>query len=149
MGWLFPYGASRKSLIAERVSNWERTTDTGVRITTTCITHCYRGGVFSGILWSVWERTFTQNDAEHRPKQRWIQCDLLKCNAGEWGYKDMEESMHPYFYSCPLGYMKLVPIEQFGGHDKWREGVRQYHAQLAEKRSARRAAKVVRTADMI
>lgn len=35
MGWLFPYGASRKSLIAERIKNWERSTDTGVLITTT------------------------------------------------------------------------------------------------------------------
>lgn len=142
MGWLFRHGATRKSLIAERVENWERTTDSGVLVTTTCLAHCYRGGVFSGVLWSVWERTFSTAGAETEPRQRWIQCDLLQHqrNYG-WGYKDMEESMHPYFYSCPLGYLKLVPIEQFGGHEAWREGVRQYHARLAEKRQARRAAR--------
>ena len=94
MGWLFPYGASRKSLIAERVKNWERTTDSGVLITTTCIAHCYRGGVFSGVLWSVWERAFLKDGVDSEPRQRWIQCDLLRCERGEWGYKDMEESMH-------------------------------------------------------
>ena len=145
MGWLFPYGASRKSLIAERVQNWERMTDTGVLIKTICIAHCYRGNVFSGILWSVWERSFSKDDAETEPRQRWIQCDLLRCHSGEWGYKDMEESMHPYFYSCPLGYLNLVPIEQFGGHEVWREGVRQYHARLAEKRQVRRAARLADT----
>ena len=146
MGWLFPYGASRKTLIAERIQNWERTTDTGVLITTNCIAHCYRGGVFSGILWSVWERTFKKDGADTEPPQRWIQCDLLRCHQGDWGYKDMEECMHPYFYSCPLGYLKLVPIEQFGGHEEWRQGVRRYHAQQAEKRLARRTAKSARTA---
>lgn len=145
MGWLFPYGASRKSLIAERVQNWERTTDTGVLIKTTCLAHCYRGGVFSGILWSVWERTFSTEGIENEPRQRWIQCDLLRCHQGDWGYKDMEEVMCPYFYSCPLGYLKLVPIEQFGGHERWRESVRQYHARLAEKRQARRAARLADT----
>lgn len=144
MGWLFPYGASRKGLIAERVQNWERTTDIGVLVTTTCIAHCYRGGAFSGILWSVWERTLSKYGANTEPEQRWIQCDLLRCHRGSWGYKDMEEAMHPYFYSCPLGYLKLVPIDQYGGHKKWREGVRQYHAQQAAKRSARRAEKVAR-----
>ena len=146
MGWLFQHGATRRSLIAGRVENWERTTDSGVLVTTTCLAHCYRGGVFSGVLWSVWERSLTKENAETEPRQRWIQCDLLQYqrNYG-WGYKDMEESMHPYFYSCPLGYLKLVPIEQFGGHEQWREGVRQYHARLAEKRQARRAARLVDT----
>jgi hypothetical protein len=148
MGWLFPYGATRRSLIAERIKDWDRTTDTAVLVTTTCIAHCYRGGVFSGVLWSVWERRFSKDNADTEPTQRWIQCDLLQYqqNYG-WGYKDMEESMHPYFYSCPLGYLKLVPIEQFGGSEAWREGVRAYHARQAEKRQARRAARTLRTAE--
>jgi hypothetical protein len=141
MGWLFPYGATRRSLIAERIMNWERSTDTGVLAKTTCIAQCYRGGVFSGVLWSVWERTFSKDNADTEPRQRWIQCDLLRCQQGDWGYKDMEESMHPYFYSCPLGYLKFVPIEQFGGSEAWREGVRSYHTRQAEKRVARKAAR--------
>ena len=36
----------------------------------------------------------------------------------------MEESMHPYYYSCPLSYLELVPIDQYGGNAEWREGVR-------------------------
>ena len=57
-----------------------------------------------------------------------------------WGYKDMEESMHPYYYSCPLSYLELVPIDQYGGNAAWRAGVQQYHALQAEKRLQRRSA---------
>ncbi|MGH8472386.1 MAG: hypothetical protein ACREVJ_08050 [Gammaproteobacteria bacterium] len=31
--------------------------------------------------------------------------------------------MHPYYYSCPLGYLKLAPADCAA----WREGVRAYH----------------------
>jgi len=140
MGWLFQTGSTRRSMIAERTQGWERQTD-DLLTKSTCLAYCYRGGVFSGVLWSVWERTFTRSDEEAEPKQRWIVCDLMKYVADGWGYKDMEESMHPYFYSCPLGYLKLVPIEQFGGHEAWREGVRAYHDRQQQKRTAKRLTK--------
>lgn len=139
MGWLFTCGTTRRTQIDERTRSWEHTTPDGVLVTSTCLAHCYRGGTFSGVLWTVWERTFTKDGQDTEPSQRWIGCDLLRHQRDYgWGYKDMEESMHPYFYSCPLKYLDLVPIEQFGGHAEWREGVRAYHARAAEKRRARR-----------
>ncbi|MCB9951410.1 MAG: hypothetical protein H6824_10555 [Planctomycetaceae bacterium] len=136
MGWTYPYGVNRKQLIAQRVEGWER--DTGeMLVKSTCLKHCYRGGVFSGVLWSVWERTFTRDSVEVQPTQRWIQCDLLRCDRGEWGYKDMEESMHPYYYSCPIGYLALVPIDKYGGNAEWREQVIEHHRRSAEKRKCR------------
>jgi len=77
-----------------------------------------------------------QDGSDVRPKERWIQCDLLQYSRSNdgWGYKDMEESMHPYFYSCPLGYLAKVPIKTFGGNEEWRKGVRSYHERLLEKR---------------
>lgn len=143
MGWLFRAGYSRKDLIAEQTKSWDRTNPDGMTITTTCLAHCYRGGAFSGVLWSVWERQFTKNGQPVQPPQRWIICDLLQYQRDYgWGYKDMEESMHPYYYSCPLKYLDLVPLEQFGGNAEWRAGVRSYHARITEKRRQRRASKV-------
>ena len=114
----------------------------GLVITSTCLAHCYRGGSFSGVLWSVWERTFMKDDDESSPKQRWIQCDLLRYQRDfGWGYKDMEESCGPYYFSCPLKYLEMVPIEQYGGKAEWREQVVLHHERSAEKRRARRAAK--------
>ena len=53
----------------------------------------------------------------------------------------MSESVHPYFYYCPLGYLDMVPLEVYGGYAEWRELVRQYHARSIEKRRARKAAR--------
>lgn len=142
MGWLFKCGSTRRGLIADRIEGWERTNDDGLVIKSTCLAHCYRGGVFSGVLWSVWERTFTRDDVEAEPVQRWIQCDLLRHQRDDgWGYKDMEESMHPYYYSCPQKYLDMVPLDKFGGNVEWREQVIEHHRRAAEKRRARRLAK--------
>jgi hypothetical protein len=137
MGWLFKQGCSRKDLIHERTENWERTSNE-MLVKTVCLAHCYRGGTFSGVLWGVWERTFTKDGLTIQPEERWITCDLLRYRKDfGWGYKDLEESMHPYFYSCPLGYLKQVPMDQYGGHAEWREGVQRYHALQAERRRKR------------
>ena len=135
MGWLFTLGSTRRDLIAERAKHWECTGENGMLINSTCLAHCYRGGRFSGVLWSVWERTFTRDGRIAQPTERWITCDLLRYQNGYgWGYKDMEESMHPYYYSCPLGYLEMVPLDQFGGNAEWRQGVVEYHKHHRAKR---------------
>lgn len=49
----------------------------------------------------------------------------------------MEESMQPYYYSCPLGYLSEVPLDRYGGNEEWRLLVRKYHDQQREKRKCR------------
>lgn len=133
MGWTYPFGATRKSLIEERTKAREQEHD-GIIVRTTCLAHCFRGGIFSGVLWAVWERTFEQDGQPTEPTQRWITCDLLRRHSGDWCYKDMSEACGPCYYSCPLKYLNLVPIEQFGGNAEWREQVREHHARQKEKR---------------
>ena len=48
----------------------------------------------------------------------------LERSGGQWGYKPLDESMHPYYYSCPLSYLDLAPEQSA----EWRAGVRAYHA---------------------
>ena len=139
MGWLFKQGYSRRDLIEERAQSWERTSDE-MLVKSVCLAHCYRGGVYSGVLWAVWERTFTKDGQIICPTERWITCDLLRYRKDfGWGYKDLEESMHPYYYSCPLSYLDLVPIDQYGGNAEWRAGVQRYHNLQTEKRQRRSA----------
>ncbi len=133
MGWLFRHGSTRRQLITERTENWTREGAEGVTVATTCLAHCYRGGVFSGVLWAVWERTFAKDGQQVKPTERWITCDLLRYQDG-WGYKDLDESMHPYYYSCPAKYLDLVPIDTYGGNAEWRELVKQHHARRKQKR---------------
>ena len=135
MGWLFRDGCIRRELIEERTKNWERTTEDGTLVKSACLAHCYRGGFGSGVLWTVWERTFTKDGQSVQPTERWIGCDLLRYQRDYgWGYKDMEESMHPYYYSCPLSYLGMVPIDQYGGNAEWREGVKAHHERRRAKR---------------
>ena len=90
MGWLFKSGCSRRDQIAERTGDWQRTTPEGVVVKTTCLAHCYRGGAFSGVLWTVWGRSFTKDGAEVQPTERWIGCDMLRSQRDYgWGYKDI------------------------------------------------------------
>lgn len=51
----------------------------------TSLKYCYRGGVFSGVLYSVWERTFIKDGVEAQKSERWIGVDLLHCYQGDWG----------------------------------------------------------------
>ncbi len=88
------------------------------------IAHALRGNV----LWSVVEMTAKAEGVHHDlaagQSPRYIRCDLLERSGGQWGHKPLDESMHPYYYSCPLSYLDLAPEQSAD----WRAGVRAYHA---------------------
>jgi hypothetical protein len=114
MGWTYSTGWETRQTLVNHLTRTE-TNDTRTR---TCITSCVRGNV----LWSVWEIIYPD-----KPAKRYIGCDLLQ-NGGHnrgWGYKDMCESVHPYYYSCPLKYLELVPEV---ANQEWRDKVTKYHA---------------------
>ncbi len=115
MGWLFIYGSSKQDIIRERSKDWEND-----KVRSTCLAKTIRGNVF----WSVRAHT----NKETGETFRFIACDLLGSDPTYgWGYKDMEESMHPYYYSCPLKYLEMVPEQDGVTCPEWREQVREYH----------------------
>lgn len=89
----------------------------------TCLAHCVRGN----ILWTVWETVNIDLLTSNFCKFRYIGCDLIQ-NFGKeegHGYKDMCESMGPYYYNCPLSYLKMVPEV---ANQEWRDAVIKYWA---------------------
>lgn len=52
-----------------------------------------------------------------------------------FGYKDMEESMNPFYYDCPIGILNLLTETDSEWANEWRENVRKYHEEQKEKRS--------------
>lgn len=64
---------------------------------------------------------------------------ILVCKVSfgkyEWGYKDMEESMGPYEYDCPLKILKDVPEPPNEYAKEWRQKVEAY---WQEKRKRKR-----------
>lgn len=113
MGWHFQWPPqSRADLISDLVS------DSHV------LQHCAQGN----ILWTL----------EQGKSEPYIGCYILcqdECNtsstAGGWGYKPLDESFHPYYYTCPPSYLEVAPEVDAA----WREGVRAYH-DLKRRRSA-------------
>jgi hypothetical protein len=56
---------------------------------------------------------------------------LLSGNRGEWGYKIMSESSHPYYYTCPIKFLKKAVSLS----DAWRFKVLEHHASKPVKKS--------------
>lgn len=121
MGWYFTTDATKRDIILERTKNWANSDGT----TGMCLTHSIRANV----LWTVWEIKKPDGTAE-----RYIGCDLLGSSKGcGWGYKSMSESMGPYYFSCPLAYLAMVPEPPGECAKGWREQVREYHRLRSQK----------------
>lgn len=91
-------------------------------------------------LWVLFETITTdiESGEERLERQKWIALFLLASKRGYgWGYKDMEESMGSYTFSCPLRFLDAAPV----ACAEWREGVRAYWQDKAEKKKLRRSLK--------
>ena len=118
MGWLSGW-KDRKSLI-KHLTESQKGVNPAVLFET--LTHCARGNV----LWKVVTISDVQPNGEKVERDRFIECDLLGRCGGDWGYKDMTESMGPCYYTCPLSYLEMVPCPENSQWAKeWREKVRQ------------------------
>jgi hypothetical protein len=110
MGWYFSIGGSRKEVIAEVNEGWDGESAKHERLR-----HCLRGNV----LWGVWEQTVKATGAV----DRYITCHLLSRGQGDgWGYKPMDESVGPCYYTCPLSYLEMAPEV----NAEWRRAVQRY-----------------------
>ncbi|HBO3772371.1 hypothetical protein [Pseudomonas aeruginosa] len=126
MGWLFS-SRTRSELIQDLIRP-EDTARASVRV----LVHTLRGKV----LWSVTEVTAKTEgvhpDLAPGESMRYIRCDLLQRSGGEWGYKAIDESMAPYYYSCPLRYLDMAKELS----PAWREKVRAHHARRRQPATA-------------
>lgn len=107
MGWSVSESwNTRSKLVKYLTTNYENQT---------CLAHCLRGN----ILWSVWYL--------HKSNDKFIRCDKLQNYGREgWGYKDMDESMHPYYYTCPISYLGMAPV----ANQEWRDLVVDYQKRI-------------------
>ena len=61
--------------------------------------------------------------------QRFIGLDLMEKSDSEWGYKDMDETVGPNYFDCPITFLDLAPNPPHEGYAlEWREKVRERHA---------------------
>jgi hypothetical protein len=124
MGWLFTQGQSRADLIKRLTQNEAPRTQDGVTVTYTTVAHAAVGNH----LWAVFNvKTESEGKTEEK---RFIALFLMQPqkNYG-WGYKDMTESMHPYYYTCPKSFLSLAPV----ACQEWRDKVAEHHAKRSIK----------------
>jgi len=135
MGWTFHAGATRQDVIADLVKGWD-----GEEIKCISLSHAVRGN----ILWCLYETTHKASGKV----STWIGCSILGSDPGYgWGSKDMEESMGPCYYSCPLSFLDRAPQPGNKYSADWRATVRAYHAKLAAGRMNKRTVAVGDTID--
>lgn len=135
MGWYGTYDNTLKQQLDELKEESDNTSAEGRRHVRKLLASCFRGNVcYSGILWSVWNiKTF--ENGQLVSDETVIGCDLLKRDKGlnGWMYKPLGESCHPYYYNCPLKYLKMAPV----ACQEWRDKVIEYHKKKKETKAAR------------
>jgi len=104
MGWYYTDGASRADCIREQLQLAEP-----LKV----LKWCTRGNV----LWVVIKAK----------QETFIYCGLMQRDRDGWGYKPMDESMGPNYYSCPLSYLELCTSPVNAWARDWRIQVRKYH----------------------
>jgi hypothetical protein len=110
MGWLFSH-CSRRELIAALIN-----TDETPNYHHVTLAHALRGNV----LWSVVQSTPKDLSKASRTA---IHCTLMQSSGGSWGYKAMDESVQPCYYSCPKKYLTMAPVIS----PEWRKKVLAHH----------------------
>lgn len=107
MGWLF-YKNSKDELVKDLL-------DPAKYSSATITDHSLRGNH----LWIQIEKNDT--------KERLIGLFLLGSSGRtfqNWGYKDMDETMHPYYYDCPLRLIDTATEPLNEASAEWRKKVR-------------------------
>lgn len=98
-------------------------------------------------LWSVVEITrHIPGPGNAKAIHRAICLDKMMCSTRgrgynkitEWGHKPLSEEMFPYSYSCPLKFLKMVPIKNW----EWRLRVMGYWAAREYRAARKREAKL-------
>ena len=127
MGWLHTRGFTRQDMIRECVKDQPASGDT------------YRTVAHRAVgnqLWTVQVLVDAAGNPQRKPE---IVLFLLRGDRNfGWGYKDMTESMFPYYFDCPLAFLGMAPETSAD----WRDRVRARHEALRRGRAIRNAIEV-------
>jgi len=126
MGWLHIRGASKDYVVRELTQGWNNP-ESGA--SGSVLAHTLRGNV----LYCVHEQINTKTHTV----ERFIGVHLLSVERGDWGYKRMDEGMHPYYYDCPVSYFHLAGVASTKRAQEWRNKVIEHAGNKASKKGAK------------
>ncbi len=120
MGWFFE-DLSLQQLIARLTKDREYTGPDGNDYKDICLAHAYVADTETfGVLWCVRDR---RNSQSLGIIERRIVCNLIESRNGMLGCKSLCETDYPSYFSVPVSFFAIVPIEVYGGDAEWREAV--------------------------
>ncbi len=127
MGWSFSCDSrvTKQDTINECSKGWE---------TENCKVECLAKSVRGNELWVVFQSTVKKTGKIDKG----IVLFLLSRQGGTWGYKDITEGMGPYYFKCPITFLKMTADYPELQNKTWREGVKEYHAKERAKRQAKK-----------
>lgn len=137
MGWTSCATATKESVIAERLRGWERRQGGRVEART----HAVRGNQ----AWFI----FDVFDAEGKREFSYIGLLLFERDCAALAWKDLDESVAPYYTNCPIEFLDAVPLDlnrSSGYAAEWREQVR---AAAAEQSAAQQRTRDLRPGQTI
>jgi len=123
MGTYYTSGASREDIVEELLAPLRRSGH--------LVDHhqTIEPGDGQTVLWTV-----EKGERDGQPYQ-FIGCYLLQPSQYGWGYKPMDETMFPCYFSVPLSWMDKYPCIMIDKYkkllvesDKWRAEVRRLHS---------------------
>lgn len=113
MGWMS--GWNSRSELVNHLTDPQKWEKDGQQHELRVVKKCFRGNN----LWTIVERF-----VDGKQTDKFIILFMLRrFDQGDWGYKDVDESMGPVYYNCPVSWLDEVPDP--GSHaTAWREEVR-------------------------
>lgn len=115
MGFDYTFGVTKQELVDQVTRTWSND-----YYRFECIKKSMRGRQ----LWTVWERTNMKSGEVARTIclflfSSFVEYDISGKNT-VYGYKSMQESSHPFYYDCPVSFLKMTTE---GENPAWREEV--------------------------
>jgi len=120
MGWVFTRNQTKNELVNRLIQPYF---DDETGNSSKCVRHSLKGNH----LWCI----FDNCDGKTGLTTRYIALFLLSCDRDYgYGYKDLSESAHPFYYDCPISFFKDVPIVAC---EEWRQIVMSRHNEQNKK----------------
>jgi hypothetical protein len=125
MGWTYYYECETKAAMRERILRecaWQSESSSGKPLLHRTV---------GNHLWVAQEHTTAPYGV-----RRTVVLFLLAKSDGAWGYKDMDETMHPYYYDCPQAVIDAAGPTTHPEAIRWREAVAAHRARKSAERAA-------------
>lgn len=116
MGWMSGW-ATRRALLQHLTEYEKIPKEDGSVVEYRTLSRVMKGNN----MWSLMQRVDTRGDVVERSVTFIVLFMLRKFDGGTWGYKDVEASSGPLYYTCPVSWFERTTNELNEYETSWRK----------------------------